>query len=176
MHKPRTARHLGNLHPDIVSALIRMHTQTVYTKDHGIDEKVMRKLVARDLIEQGRTKHGRVVWKPTAYGQQVIRTEIPRFLAARSDDLYVTDPRFGMRSEPEPVSEHTQALQSADAHQRRLGQPGLRAEMLATEAQNLARRLKSEIRVCDPESIEVASQLERIRVEIARLESLRGAA
>jgi hypothetical protein len=104
-----TYRTLEELPPKMASVLLRMHTQTILTRDadadHGISPNTLAALKRHGLIEEGRDKRARPVWKPSGRGLSVLSTESPRLLAARSQKGYTTRPAEAMRDEPEAVSE-----------------------------------------------------------------------
>lgn len=180
MHnQPRPARYLSDLTPKMSTALIRCHTTIVLVGDHharGISTPTIHALVRRDLIGEGRDKRSRKVWKPSHNGLTLIQTEEPRFLAKAADALYTTDRSRAMFPDAgEAVDDASQRYQTADAHDRLQGLPGRRQDTLQKEAWNLSRRLKQSTRSLTDHDVEAAAQLERIRIEIDRLEGLRAA-
>lgn len=175
------ARYLTDLSPTMSRALVRCHTMTIVVangfKAYGIQTTTGNALARHSLIEHGQDKRARIVWKPTGRGVSIITADPPMLLAARSEHGYTSDLSKSMVGEPEAVDSHTQRWYTADAEDRfKSQQQGRRELALITEAQNLSRRLKQEIRSVDPTSMEVVTRLQRIRDEIQALENLRKAA
>jgi hypothetical protein len=175
-HRPY--RYLSDMPERMSVALLRCHTTIVHVGDHtnkGITTTTIQALIRRDLLTEGRDRRARKTWKPSHAGLTLIGTEEPRLLAAHTHKGYTTVPALAMFDEPEAVDDQTQRYQTADAHDRLQGQAGRRHDTLQKEAWNLSRRLKQSTRSLTDTNIEAAAQLERIRVEIDRLEQLRAA-
>lgn len=179
MHdKPRPYRYLSEMPDKGRVALERCHTTYVYVgkhSEHSIATRTINVLLDRELIGEGRDKKSKKIWRPSTLGLDLIMREEPQLLAARLHKGYTTKTSEAARDEPEGVGVFYLRHLTADANDRLQGLPGRRQEALRTEAVNLTRRLKQEIRSCDPSCMAVAAQLERIRIEIARLEDLRAA-
>lgn len=174
------ARYITDLSPTMGRALVRCHTMTIVVANgftaYGIQTTTGNALARHSLIEHGQDKRARIVWKPTERGVTIITSDPPMLLAARSEHGYTSDLSKSMTGEPEAVDGHTLRWYAADADDRFKGQQGRRELALITEAQNLSRRLRQEIRSVDPTSMEVVTRLQRIRDEIQALEDLRKAA
>lgn len=178
MHTPRPYRYLSEMPDKARTALQRCHTDHVYIgkhRDHHIATVTITTLTSRGLIGEGRDKKSKRIWRPSETGLQLLLREEPQMLAAMVHKGYTTRTGQAARGEPECVGASYLRILTADAEERLQGQPGRRHGQLVDEAVNLTRRLKQEIRSCDPSRLEVAAQLERIRREIERLEQLRAA-
>lgn len=89
----------------------------------GIHTNTIRALVRHGYIEPGHDKYRREVWKLSAAGWSLVTAETPRYLTpsarpARTERGYSTDPRHGMRGEPQAVDQATQDRITAQAHQK----------------------------------------------------------
>jgi len=143
---PARLHHVDNLHPDLAHALTRLATNVVLVdgglEKHHISPRVFARLSKRGLVEKGRDKRARPTWRPSAYGQRILATEVPRFLAQKSQRGYVTDPRLAMAGEPEAVDAATQERLTSEAadrshvrmHERALHERLYAAEMAAAAA------------------------------------------
>jgi hypothetical protein len=179
MHgQPRPYRYLSDMPDRARVALERCHTDHVYIGHHAthhIATRTINVLIVRTLITESRDKRSKKIWRPSHTGLQLLTREEPRLLAAKLQRGYTTNTALAAMGEPEAVDAQFQRYLTADAHDRHQGLPGRRQEHLRNEAVNLTRRLKQATRSCDTGHLEVAAQLERIRVEIERLEGLQAA-